>query len=68
MGKISIDLNSLKAAGVYTLEVDNSQRSTTSTNALRMLVGFSNKGPFNRPVLLENDNDRTSIYGDIDRT
>lgn len=66
MGKISIDLNSLKAAGVYTLEVDNSQRSTTSTNALRMLVGFSNKGPFNRPVLLENDNDRTSIYGDID--
>lgn len=53
MGKISIDLSSLKAAGIYTLEIDNSQRtSADTTESLRMLVGFSNKGPFNRPVLL----------------
>ena len=53
MGKINIDLNSFKAAGVYTLEVDNTARvADESVESLRMLVGFSNKGPFNRPVLL----------------
>ena len=53
MGKISLDLNSFKAAGIYTLEVDNTVRAINETaDSLRMLVGFSNKGPFNRPVLL----------------
>ena len=67
MGKISIDLSSLKAAGIYTLEIDNSQRtSSETTESLRMLVGFSNKGPFNRPVLLQSDAERTSIFGDVD--
>lgn len=31
-----------------------------------MVVGFSNKGPFNRPVLLEQDADRIAIFGDVD--
>jgi len=31
-----------------------------------MVVGFNNKGPFNRPVLLSGDGDRTSIFGEID--
>ena len=66
MGKISLDLSSIKAAGVYTIEIDNSVRSTTTTNAIRLCVGFSNKGPFNRPVFLQKDSDRTTIYGDID--
>ena len=66
MGKISLDLSSIKAAGVYTIEIDNSTRTSITTNAVRLCVGFSNKGPFNRPVLLQRDSDRTSIYGDID--
>lgn len=67
MGKISIDLNSFKAAGVYTLEVDNTARvADESVESLRMLVGFSNKGPFNRPVLLQEDADRLRIFGDVD--
>jgi hypothetical protein len=52
MGKISLDLSSIKAAGVYTIEIDNSTRSNTTTNAIRLMPGFSNKGPFNRPVYL----------------
>lgn len=53
MGKISLDLNSFKAAGIYTLEVDNTARMAEGdVDSLRMLVGFSNKGPFNRPILL----------------
>jgi len=67
MGKLSIDLNSLKAAGIYTLEFDNTQRAVNENiNSLRLVVGFSNKGPFNRPVLLSTDTDRTTIFGDID--
>lgn len=66
MGKISLDLSTLKAAGVYTLEIDNSVRTSTTTNSLRMIPGFSNKGPFNRPVYLQDDSERISIFGDID--
>lgn len=67
MGKISLDLNSFKAAGIYTLEIDNTARvADESADALRMLVGFSNKGPFNRPVLLTEDADRLRIFGDVD--
>ena len=67
MGKISLDLNSFKAAGIYTLEVDNTARmADADVDSLRMLVGFSNKGPFNRPVLLQEDADRLRVFGDID--
>lgn len=66
MGKISLDLSTLKAAGVYTLEIDNSVRTSTTTNSLRLIPGFSNKGPFNRPVFLQDDSERISIFGDID--
>lgn len=66
MGKISLDLSTIKAAGVYTLEIDNSTRTSIRTNSLRLIPGFSNKGPFNRPVYLSNDLDRISIFGDID--
>lgn len=67
MGKMSLDLNSFKAAGIYTLEVDNTARmADANVDSLRMLVGFSNKGPFNRPVLLQEDTDRLRVFGDVD--
>ena len=66
MSKISLDLSSIKSAGVYTIEIDESQRTETQTQALRLLVGFSGKGPFNRPVFLQNDSQRQKLYGDID--
>lgn len=52
MGKISIDLSTIKAAGIYTIEIDNSQREVTNPTSLRLLPGFNNKGPFNRPVFM----------------
>lgn len=67
MGKISLDLNSFKAAGIYTLEIDNTARvAEADVDSLRMIVGFSNKGPFNRPVLLQEDTDRLRVFGDVD--
>lgn len=66
MGNISLDLAKFKSAGVYTLEYDNSQRTTVDADTLRVLIGFNPKGCFNRPVLLENDSQRDEIFGPID--
>lgn len=66
MGKISIDLSSIKAAGIYTIEIDNSQREITNPTSLRLLPGFNNKGPFNRPVFMQYESERQKIFGDID--
>lgn len=66
MGKISIDLSTIKAAGIYTIEIDSTQREMSSPTSLRLLVGFNNKGPFNRPVFMQYDDERAKIFGDID--
>lgn len=64
---LSIDLSSFKSAGIYTVEIDNTAREReVTTDPMRLIVGFANKGPFNRPVLLREDSDRQSIFGDID--
>ena len=66
MSKISLDLSSIKSAGIYTIEIDESQRIETQVSALRLLVGFAGKGPFNRPVYIQNDAQRQKLFGDID--
>lgn len=66
MGKINIDLSSIKAAGIYTIELDNTQREITNPTSLRLLPGFNNKGPFNRPVFLQYESERQMVFGDID--
>lgn len=65
--KYAIDLSKLKAAGVYTIEYDNTISATTAdVNSLRLLVGFNKKGPFNVPVYLNSESDRAKVFGDID--
>ena len=67
MSKISLDLSSLKSAGVYTIEIDESQRfDNPQITSLRLVAGFSGKGPFNRPVLLTTESQRQKLFGDID--
>lgn len=66
MGKISIDLSTIKAAGIYTIEIDSTQREISNPTALRLLPGFNNKGPFNRPVFMQYESERAKVFGDID--
>ena len=67
MAKISLDLSSIKSAGIYTIEIDETMRVDLNTiSALRMLVGFAGKGAFNRPVFLQTETQRLKMYGDID--
>lgn len=67
MAKLSLDLSQFKAAGVYTVEVDQSERITVSTQSLRLVVGFSKIGPFNAPTFIRSTRDRARFFGDIDK-
>ena len=66
MAKIALDLSQFKSAGVYTVEVDQSERIQVTTQTLRLVPGFSSRGPFNAPVFIRNTKDLQRIYGPID--
>jgi hypothetical protein len=67
MATVTLDLNRFKASGVYTVEFDASERIVVNTNTLRLVVGFSRKGPFNTPVFLRDAKDAKTIFGDVDK-
>lgn len=64
--RTSLDLSQFKSAGVYTIEVDQSERVTVTTQSLRLLPGFSKVGPFNTPVFIRSTRDRQKFYGETD--
>jgi len=66
MAKLALDLSQFKSAGVYTIEVDQSERITVTTQSLRLVPGFSRIGPFNAPVFIRSTRDRQKYYGDLD--
>lgn len=66
--KIKLDLSQFKASGVYTLEFDASENIILTSQTIRLVIGFSNKGPFNAPVYLPDVTTAVAIFGDIDKT
>lgn len=66
--KIKIDYSQFKASGVYTLEFDASQNVILTSQTIRLVVGFSNIGPFNTPVYIPDASTMIAIFGDIDRS
>lgn len=67
MAKISLDLNQFRSSGIYILEYDASESITLNTQTIRLVVGFSRKGPFNAPVYLSDKQSARKVYGDIDK-
>jgi len=67
MARIALDLSQFKSAGVYTIEVDQSERIVVTTQSLRLLPGFSKVGPFNAPVFIRSSKDLLKFYGETDR-
>jgi len=69
---IDVELAGLKAAGTYRFERDLSTLSsgltTESYSNLRLIVGFSKKGPFNSVQLITSSSQFIKLYGNIDRT
>jgi hypothetical protein len=66
MAKITLDLNQFKASGVYTVEFDASERVILTTETIRLVIGFSRKGPFNAPVFLRDLKTARKVFGSID--
>src|SRR5574344_157979 len=66
MANLNLDLNQFKASGVYTLEYDESITNVVDTDSLRLAVGFSKKGPFNRPVYIDSQSNLVKVFGNID--
>ena len=69
---IDIELSGLKAAGAYRFERDlsalsNSMSTEPYTN-LRLIVGFSKRGPFNSAQLITSSSQFIKLYGNIDRS
>lgn len=67
---LSTELYGLKASGTYRFERDQSITLDTvePLENVRMLVGFSKKGPFNTPVFISNTREFLDIFGNIDRS
>lgn len=68
---LSADLLSVRSAGVQRFEYDKSAISPVYNQTLgntRLIVGFSKKGPFNRPIYIRGAAQFTSLFGSIDKS
>lgn len=63
MSSIKLDFDSFKSSGVYTLEYDNTVQEINEADSFRIAVGFTEHGPFNRPVFLNGQSDRRKVFG-----
>ncbi len=64
---IPVHLQQFKAAGIYRVVFDKSTILNTDTQILRLVVGYSEKGPFNIPVLVKNPGEFKELFGGISR-
>lgn len=60
-------LQNIKSSGIYRFVFDNSEIPGSETNTLRLVVGYSEKGPFNTPVYIENESQFKKVYGGISK-
>ena len=60
-------LAKIKSSGIYRYVFDKSLVPPQAAETLRLVVGYSEKGPFNTPVYLDNKADFISLYGNINK-
>ena len=60
-------LAKIKSSGIYRYVFDKSLVPPQVAETLRLVVGYSEKGPFNTPVYLDNKADFISLYGNINK-
>ena len=64
---IPVHLQQFKAAGIYRVVFDHATVLNMDTQILRLVVGYSEIGPFNVPVLVKNPQEFKAIFGDISK-
>lgn len=60
-------LAKIKSSGIYRFVWDKSEIAGVDAEVLRLVVGYSEKGPFNTPVYVTSENEFKSIYGGISK-
>ena len=64
---IPVYLQQFKAAGIYRIVFDKSTIAGVDSSVLRLVVGYSEKGPFNIPTYITSPTDFKAVYGDISK-
>ena len=64
---IPVYLQQFKAAGVYRVVFDKTTVAGVDSEVLRLVVGYSEKGPFNIPTYVTSVSNFKAIYGDISK-
>ena len=64
---IPVYLQQFKAAGIYRIVFDKSTIAGVDSSVLRLVVGYSEKGPFNIPTYITSISDFKAVYGDISK-
>ena len=65
---IPVKFQQFKSAGIYRIVYDKSTVLGTEAELLRLVVGYSPKGPFNTPVYVKSVSDFKTIFGDISKS
>lgn len=65
---IPVYLQGIKSAGIYRVVFDKSTIMNEDVTTLRLLVGYSDKGPFNIPTYVKGTADFINLYGGINKT
>lgn len=60
-------LAKIKSAGMYRFTFDKSQIPPKAAETMRLVVGYSEKGPFNNPVYIDNKQDFINLFGNISK-
>ena len=60
-------LAKIKSSGMYRYVFDKSAVPSQDAETLRLVVGYSEKGPFNTPVYIDNKADFINLYGNINK-
>ena len=64
---IPVHLQQFKAAGIYRVVFDKSTILGVDSEILRLVVGYSEVGPFNIPTYVKSASEFKAIYGDISK-
>lgn len=60
-------LAKIKSSGLYRFTFDKSQIPPQAAETMRLVVGYSEKGPFNNPVYIDNKQDFINLFGNISK-
>ena len=60
-------LAKIKSAGLYRFTFDKSQVPPQAAETMRLVIGYSDKGPFNNPVYIDNKQDFINLFGNISK-